>query len=67
MIYVTEFNKVELITTSFSVDSFFNCIDDVIDALGHSYDKRTKRLVSYDNVIFSDFPFSLPGNENDTI
>lgn len=59
IIYATQFNKSDGEITAKSVDSNFGTIQQVIDALGDSYGRKTKRTVYYDGVVFSDYPFLL--------
>ncbi len=59
MIYVTSFDGITKQVTSLSIDSMFLSLDEVINAIGDEYIKATKRLIIYENVVFSDFPFRL--------
>ncbi len=59
IIYATSFNKDDKEIIDLSVDSSFKSISNVVNAIGDKYIKLTKRMVIYDGVVFSDFPFKL--------
>lgn len=61
MIYATPFRASDLQRTGLSVDSGFESLEQVTEAMGDDYRHKTKRLIIYgdnsDRVAFSDFPF----------
>lgn len=59
MIYVTSFDHITKQITTLSIDSMFSSLAEVVNAMGDKYIKITTRMVIYDSVVFSDFPFRL--------
>lgn len=61
IIYVTPFRELDKVATAESISSGFKTLEQVIQALGNEYRKKTKRFVIYgsgdDSVVFSDFRF----------
>ena len=59
MIYATPYDRDTLKTTGLSVDSGFNSLDDVVEALGPPDHFSHPRWFAYGETAFSDFPFNL--------
>ena len=56
-IYVTSFDPRNKQVTNLSINSGFKSLLEVTDTLGDKYIEITKRMVIYEGVVFSNFPF----------
>lgn len=59
MIYATPFDTNTKQCTGLSIDAMFPSLSHVVAAVGEHYILFTNRMVIYEGIAFSDFPFYL--------